>query len=319
MRPRLGLILAIAAAFAAISAHAQPPARPLTPVQRALLNDIFVAKPLKSKHGELLVTPAAVPYVRDENRTAMGAGGVFALPAVTGSNLDQTRLLGRDQLVNGQGMVVWRDSEVSQPAPGGAIDTLRMSWGGVARAPGGVVSARPEGLLAPDAEAFDVSYTRGWPGFWTASDGRYQVDVSPHAGVGFNNAGGTAEAGAMLRLGRDLGRQVMNKLGGHEVDDSAFAGQGRWFLFAAASGRAVGLNMVPAGLGLPQRAGWSNESTPALVNDAQAGLAWRKGDVQASVGYVHRDVKSQAAITSGPGPASYHDSMVAVSFSLTSR
>jgi len=37
------------------------------------------------------------------------------------------------------------------------------------------------------------------------------------------------------------------------------------------------------------------------------------------VGYVHRDVKSQAAITSGPGPASYHDSMVAVSFSLTSR
>ena len=78
---------------------------------------------------------------------------------------------------------------------------------------GGVVLARPDALLDPDAEAFDVTYTRGWPSALKMTAGRYALDVTPHAGFGVNNAGGTAEAGAMLRLGADMGDQLMSRLG----------------------------------------------------------------------------------------------------------
>ena len=75
--------------------------------------------------------------------------------------------------------------------------------------------------------------------------------------------------------------------------------------------------MLPTAQGGLQRAGWSTEPTSALVSDAQAGLGWSRGTVQASFGYVHRDVKSQSADSSpARTPADYHDSMVAFSLSI---
>jgi hypothetical protein len=244
-------------------------------------------------------------------------GSVFALPPVTGSSLDQTHLLNTDRLIAGQGLAVWRTQEESFATHGGAVDTLRVSVGGVARGPGGVVTARPDALMTPDAQAFDVSYTRGWPSVWSAQAGRYALDVSPHAGVGFSQAGGSAEAGALVRLGQDMQDRVVRRLGLKTTDAPSADGQGRWFLFASASGRAVGVSMTPGAQNSLQRGAWTGEQATSVVSDAQAGLGWRRGDLQASVGYVHRNVKNQTAITSGAGPANYHDSMVAFSFTIT--
>jgi hypothetical protein len=313
-----GLLLALTTATCAASAFAQSaaPVQSLDPTQRALLNDIFTPKPKTAREHRLALSTTTLG-LRENTQSAEAAGGVFALPAVTGTGLDQVRLLAPERLIDGEGLVVWRTNEVTLPATTqGAIDTVRMSIGGVARAPGGVVLARPDALFDPDAEAFDLTYTRGWPAAWKVSAGRYDLDVTPHAGFGVNNAGGTAEAGAMLRFGADLGDRVMSRLGVEATDTASFAGRGRWFLFAAASGRAVGLNMLSTAQGGLPRAGWSSEPSNALVSDAQAGLGWRKGMVQASFGYVHRDVRSQTPLAVGPEPGSYHDSMVAFSLSI---
>jgi hypothetical protein len=313
-----GLLLALATATCAANGFAQSvaPVHALSAAQRALLNDIFTPKPKKA-HAHRTALTTTTLGVRESPSEAAAAGGVFALPAITGTSLDQSRLLAPERIIGGQGLVVWRTDEVTLPqASQGAVDTVRMSVGGVARAPGGVVLARPGTLLDPDAEAFDLTYTRGWPSALKVTAGHYDLDVTPHAGFGVNNAGGTAEAGAMVRLGADLGDQLMSRLGFQASDPSSFAGRGRWYLFAAASGRAVGLNMLPSAQGGLQRAGWSSEPTNAIVSDAQAGLGWSRGLVQASFGYVHRAVKGQTPLVAGPEAGVYHDSMVAFSLSI---
>jgi len=316
MRPIAGLLLTMSAIAVAAPSHAQP--THLTPAQRALLDDVFAHRPSKTQHQTQTFVAASVA-VRGTSRSTLAMGAVFALPPVTGSSLDQTHLLNTERLIEGQGLAVWRTQEVSFPARGGAVDTLRVSLGGVARGPGGVVTARPDALMAPDARAFDVSFTRGWPAAWSLQAGRYAIDVSPHAGVGFSDTGGSAEAGALVRLGQDLQDRVTRRLGFRTGEASTADGRGSWFLFAAASGRAVGVNMTPSAEGGLPRPGWSNEPVTTLVSDAQAGLGWRRGDLQASIGYVHRDVKNQTVLTTGAGPANYHDSMVAFSFTITPR
>ncbi|OYX91864.1 MAG: hypothetical protein B7Y78_11355, partial [Caulobacter sp. 35-67-4] len=95
--------------------------------------------------------------------------------------------------------------------------------------------------------------------------------------------------------------------------DEAFGQRGRWYVFAAASGRAVGLNMLRSQNGDWSRAGMSSDVNSKLIGDAQAGVAWRKGPMQASVGYIHREMKAKDVIM---GMATQKDSMVALSFSL---
>jgi hypothetical protein len=238
----------------------------------------------------------------------------IAPPAYTGTGLDQTRLLEPLRVVDG-GLAVWSSGEVTLGAGSAGVDTVRMSLGSVAHGRGGVISARPDALSEPDPQAFDVRYIHGWPSALAWSGAGYAVDVSPHAGLGVNNAGGTAEAGAMVRFGSDLGNKVAKKLGLHEVDASTYGNRGRWYLFAAASGQAVGLNMTPGSPGLPRNS-WSSETTSALISDAQAGIGWRKGDMQASFGYVHREIKNQGPELNGVNPAKINDSMVAFSLSI---
>jgi hypothetical protein len=324
MRAICGLLLALGTAGLCVDgARAAEPAqakRPLTQAQRTLLDDIYAQPPTlapRPAHRPSSLV-AATLGVHADPRTVASTGQVFAMPAFTGSGLDQRHLLDPEQLVPGEGLAVWRTNEVSY-AHGRAVDTVRVSVAGVARGRGGVVSANPDALLDPDAEAFDVSFTRGWPAAWTMSAGKYAVDVSPHAGLGVTSTGETAEAGAMVRVSRDLERQVAERLGVKTIDRRAFS-EGRWFVFAAVSGTAVGVNMAPSpGQSLLQRTPWATETSNALVSDAQAGIGWRRGPMQASVGYVHRDVKSQMVLSNPNGPASYHDSMVAVSLSLSAR
>jgi hypothetical protein len=328
MRPIAGLLLTVAAAFAGPEAWAQAaaPAHPsFSGANAALFNAVFTPRPAKasrvrSKREFVAYNYASTPpAARTDPEAALAAGGVFALPAFSGTALDQSRLLAAPQLVGGQGLALWRTDEVSLPQPSGAVDSLRVSVGGVARGPGGVVLAGPGGLLEPDAEAFDLTYIRGWPSALTLSARGYDLDFSPHAGIGVNNAGGSAEAGAMVRLGSHFQSELMDQLSGlglHTVSSDSLAGRGHWYLFAAASGRAVGMNMTSTAQGQLQRAGWSAEGTSRLIGDAQAGVGWRQGDVQASFGYVHRTVTSASPVATGLDGPSYQDSMVAVSLSV---
>jgi hypothetical protein len=325
MRPISGLLLTAVAALAGAKAWAQTPTPTFSGANAPLFNAVFAPQPARASRARPRRAVVAYGYAsttlaqRTDPQAALAAGGVFATPAFSGTALDQNHLLAEPQLVDGQGLAVWRTDEVSLPQANGAVDSLRVSVGGVARGPGGVVLAGPGGLLEPDAEAFDLTYTRGWPAALKLSARGYDLDFSPHAGIGVNSAGGSAEAGAMVRLGAHLQDEMMNRLSGfglHTVTSESLAGRGHWYLFAAASGRAVGMNMTSNAQGQLQRAGWSAEGTSRLIGDAQAGVGWREGAMQASFGYVHRTIKSPSPVATGLDGPSYQDSMVALSVSV---
>lgn len=237
--------------------------------------------------------------------------GAFALsPAAT---FGDARLLDADRYYDDRGPVNWRTNAFVVGHARGAVDSVRVSVAAVARN----AAVSPLSLVRPDAQAFDaenidVTLTRGWPSAVKLEAGKYALDFSPHAGFGFGDAGGSAEAGATVRLGKNVEDRVSDSLGLRDGDE-AFGQRGRWYVFAAASGRAVGLNMLRSQNGDWSRAGMSSDVNSKLIGDAQAGLAWRKGPMQASVGYIHREMKAKDVIM---GMATQKDSMVALSFSL---
>jgi len=252
---------------------------------------------------------------------AMVNGGTFALPVYTGTALDGSRGFSKSA-IEGEGPVLWKTEEILFASrhfqSTGAIDSLRMTIGAVAHLPGGVIMDPAMQTVQMESKVFDFSYTRGWPSALTLKAGAYDLDLSPHAGLGMSNAGGTAEAGAMVRFGSKLGsgdfERLASGLGLRTVDNASYAQKGRWYLFAAASGRAVGLTMShdPQN-GDMRRSGWSMDPSAALVGDSQAGLGWRKGAMQASVGYLHREVKNEFGVR---GAGMGGDSRVALSLTI---
>ncbi|TCS18273.1 lipid A-modifier LpxR family protein [Caulobacter sp. BK020] len=221
-------------------------------------------------------------------------------------------LLDANRYYEGRGPVTWRSNAFVVGEGAHAVDSVRVSVASVA-AQG---QTRPLALVRPEQDSFedrdvDVTVTRGWPAAVSVGAGKYALDVTPHAGLGFGGAGGSAEAGATVRFGKKMGDRVVDSLG---VEDGRQFGQrGRWYMFAAASGQAVGLNMLRSGDGDWSRAGVTTDTSSKLVGDGQAGLAWRKGPMQASFGYVHRKIRAKDQIM---GMATQKDEMVAFSFSL---
>jgi hypothetical protein len=167
---------------------------------------------------------------------------------------------------------------------------------------------------ANDPRADDLAVIRNWPKALSFDGGPVAIDLSPHASVAHSPRGGTAEAGATLEVSKaEAASRKLNAMG--VKDGAAFGDKGRWYLFAAASGRAVGLNMLHGEDGW-DRAGWSTDSTSKLVGDTQVGVGWRKGAMQTSVGYVHRKVTG-AHVMHGIDP--HDDDMVAFSLSVKPR
>ncbi|ALL15148.1 hypothetical protein AQ619_01025 [Caulobacter henricii] len=270
------------------------------------------AEPMKLSLREVRPTDAAGFAPREIASPEAKVEGQFALsPAATYGDV---RLLDADRYYDGRGPVSWRSNAfVVGESDGGAVDSVRVSVAAVARN----AAVAPLSLVRPDAHAFDaenidVTLTRGWPSAVKLAAGKFALDVSPHAGFGFGDAGGSAEAGATVRLGKNIEDRVTDSLGLRDGDE-AFGPRGRWYVFAAASGRAVGLNMLRGQNGDWSRAGMSADVNSKLIGDAQAGVAWRKGPMQASVGYIHREMKAKDVIM---GMATQKDSMVALSFSL---
>lgn len=241
-------------------------------------------------------------------------GGFALSPAAAFAG--DARILDTDRYYDGAGPVTWRSNAFTRQAEaGGPIDSVRVSVAGVAR----TAAVAPLTLVRPGSDAYDVqnvdvTVTRGWPSAVSLKGRKFALDVTPHAGIGYGGAGGSAEAGATVRLGkkRNMGDRVNDALGVHEGDE-AFGDRGRWYIFAAASGRAVGLNMLRGQNGDWSRAGLTQDATSRLIGDSQAGVAWRKGPMQASLGYIHREIKAKEGIM---GLATQKDDVVALSFSL---
>jgi hypothetical protein len=241
--------------------------------------------------------------------------GGFALSPAAALAGD-ARILDADRYYDGAGPVTWRSNAFSRQAElGGPIDSVRVSMAGAtptaAYAP--LTLVRPDGDDGYALRDVDVTVTRGWPSAVKLKGRKYALDVTPHAGVGYGAAGGSAEAGATLRLGKkkNMGDRVTDALG--VQDGAAFGDRGRWYIFAAASGRAVGLNMLRGQNGDWSRAGLTQDATSRLIGDSQAGVAWRRGPMQASLGYIHRAIKAKDGIM---GLATQKDDVVALSFSL---
>jgi hypothetical protein len=229
-------------------------------------------------------------------------------PATALDNQPIAQALQREAFANGA-PVRWSTGELKL-SPN---DSVRVSVGGVLATPGGL----PLNLDRSEFQArdYEVSVIRNWPSAVSFEAGRVGVELSPHAGVGVTSRGGSAEAGAELRL-QSRDDKAAAKLKSMGVKDGAsFGDQGRWYLFAAASGRAVGLNMLRSDTGW-DRAGWTTDPTSSLIGDAQVGVGWRKGAVQTSFGFIHREVKGSHMIF---GQETKDDSLVAFSLSIRPR
>lgn len=306
MRAKLrhSAICLTAATLAASCAAAQTSATPPS----------FRVKPETAPRLNLTADDARSSPLTFDASHALADGG-FALasgPALVGD----ASLLDADQYHDGAGPVSWRSSAVAyQGRLGGPIDQIRVSLAVAPRIAGTapLTLARP-GADAYDVQDIDVTVTRGWPSALALAGRKYALDVTPHAGVGFGGAGGSAEAGATVRLGktRNLGDRVNDALGLRE-GAAVFGDRGRWYIYAAASGRAVGLNMLRGQNGDWTRAGLSQDVASRLIGDSQAGVAWRKGPIQASLGYIHREIRAKEGVL---GLATQKDDVVALSFSL---
>jgi hypothetical protein len=306
--------LACAAACAAANGAAAQSPRPSQaddPIgaRHALFGAVFAdPSPAASATRKLTTGASSTFAVRSDEEQAAAAGGAFAAPAYSGTRLDTPTLLTTDRYLAGEGLVRWRTGETVLGSEGGTRDSLRLSVGGVARA--------PIGAEASD-EAFDLTYTRGWISALRGTSGDLQFDITPIAGVGVSSAGGTAQAGAMVRLG-DFGGDgdsaVERRLKGLVADGAdTFGDRARWYLFAAGKGTAVGLNVMRSREGRWDRQGLSHDEG-AFIGEAQVGLGWRKGDMQASFGLVHREIKTKPA--EGLDEAQVEDQAIAFTLSI---
>lgn len=172
---------------------------------------------------------------------------------------------------------IWREN-------GNVSDRVRLTTrGGLRRADGAPIPPTAQDAAGFDVDSYDVSYTRGWEAARTTTRSGLAVSLTPHAGLGMGDSGGTAEAGATLKIGPDT-----------LAPDGAerFGERARWYLYAAGSGRAVGYNFARNRDGDYARSGMSHDAG-AFLGDASIGVAYRRGDMQGSFGVVYREVRAE--------------------------
>ncbi len=296
--------------------------RPLAVLATALMCATAGAAAAQSLAGALPISTTIRPNpasAKDDPAAALALLNGAAFAPRTGPDAADPigRLLAREAYAPGDGLVRWMTGEapLSSTMIGGPVDTLRVSVGGTLRTPLGL----PFNLNRSQFEgrAYEVAVTRDWPAALAYAGRSFGVDVTPHAGVGMTSVGGSAEAGATLRVTPGGDAALAERLNALGVKDGAatFGDKGRWYLFAAASGRAVGLNMLHGEQGW-DRAGVTTDAASTLVGDTQMGVGFRKGAMQTSLGYVHREVKGQNMLF-GVDPKS--DSMVAFSLQIRPR
>lgn len=168
---------------------------------------------------------------------------------------------------------------------GGAERLTLETVGQLRRADGSPLPATLRDQAELDAEAYDVRYVRGFRSATGRTASGLEVSLTPHAGLGVGSQGGSAEAGATLKIGSGLERMVPD---GRE----AFGERSRWYVYAAGSGRAVGYNFARTRDGDYARSGYSHDKG-GFLGDASIGVAYRRGALQGSVGLVYREIEQR--------------------------
>jgi len=197
---------------------------------------------------------------------------------------------------------IWREGD-------GFSDRLRISTRGILRrADGAPLPPTAFDRAALEVEDYDVRYTRSFLSATGHTPSGLEVSLTPHAGFGVGSEGGSAEAGATLKIGSGLNRLAPE---GHR----AFGERPRWYLYAASSGRAVGYNFARTRDGDFTRSGMTHDSGNFLGN-ASVGVAFRRGDMQSSIGIVYREIKAQG-LRGGDGfDREVSESLLAFQFSI---
>lgn len=171
----------------------------------------------------------------------------------------------------------------------GFTDRLTLVTAGRLRRADGAPALLTAGDRAElEADRYDLRYVRGWPVATGYTHNGLEVSLTPHAGVGVGSDGGSAEAGATVRIGSAVVRDGQN-----------FGERARWYVYAAGSGRAVGYNFARTRDGAFARSGYSHDSG-AFLGDASLGVAYRRGDIQGSFGLVYREIEAEG-LRSGRG------------------
>lgn len=243
-----------------------------------------------------------------------GLGALFAAAAATGAYAQAPTSLAPLSAAVFDGdkalPIEWRGAEVREPG----TPALKINLRGTVRDPSGRPALKPSDEAGFEAEGYDVQVMQEFDGVRLTTGGHRDLMFTPHAGLGFSDAGPGAAAGATI----SFEDKVADKLGDLGVRDGrSFGDRGRWYLFAATSGRSVGMNMLRGADGEFQQAGWSQDGASTLVSDAQVGVGWRKGPMQASVGYLHRKIKPKEHGVRDM--ETMEDGVVAVSFSFKPR
>lgn len=307
MRAIGGLLLIALTAGAANTARAADEDSARTALKQAVFSQPKAAKPDKRWRVEPRLAQGDGP-------TPVGGGDQSPLAA--------DRLLSSTAWALSGGATAWRSQSVTNIGDGGASNTVRLTVGTVARGPGGLVLAGPEGRFQGETQRVDLDFEHNWPSALSLQGGRYDVDVAPHAGLAMSDTGGSALAGASVRLQlpQSRGGGIAGRFG-FAPEPARDASRGRWFLFAESSGELVGVHLSrdPRSL-MPHAALTVDDGVqPTVVSDSQAGIGWRRGALQASFGYVHREIRNDAGYDTSRQIGDIKGDMVALSFSLKSR
>ena len=134
------------------------------------------------------------------------------------------------------------------------------------------------------------------PGLQSAR--RVAAAYEPHLDFQVRPNGSGSEARVQVSLGptEDSGpvKSVVNKLGFIPQATPAIRKKSRLFLFAAVGSDAVGYNVLRNRDGQIRRAGFSAEKL-AASGESQVGFGWRRGPLQASLGFLQREISAYGA------------------------
>jgi hypothetical protein len=230
-------------------------------------------------------------------------GAAFATPSPAAAAVAPGLSLGYSDMgtaryVPGQGLLRLTSGELASFGGAGSpyVDSIRFSTVGYDPRLGPAL-LRP-GATGASGQNFDLSYIRNWPQAFSLDTGRLTFDVTPHAGLGVLAGGGrTAEAGALVRLQQ----KVL-----HAVGMAGGSDPGHLYLFAGASGRAVGFNPP-----MHTQAAMGPDPDDGFVSESQAGVGFERGVLQASLGFSHQSMRLDAL-----GDESRTDNRVGLTISI---
>ena len=143
-------------------------------------------------------------------------------------------------------------------------------------------------------ETLDVQYNTS---FAARIDKGLDIELSPRASVRFDDESSSALVGALVRIGDDL------------KDTSDFKNN-TWYMFAGADAEAV--TYAPNSTRRMTNGEFYLQDK-IIVGDAQAGVGYRMGDADLSLGYFRREVASFGREVDSGG-VSYTEDAAALSF-----